>query len=167
LQTAKLCRIFELGCLLIETLDASKLAGLHPHALPAFVYKYSILAAFAVFKLLRSHMKALLDEDRGRRAYFATIQLYRQLSLPGGDVSGRGADILTQLWISKKVFIQSDGIIDSLTLRCGSRLAMSVVYDCYWWWRWEFANQSYQYGEQNLVDEGTLSHYGDYKGIHC
>lgn len=76
------------------------------------------------------------------------------MSVQAGDVMSRSEGILTQLWASKNIFKRSDGSFDSLTLRCGSRLAMSVVYDCLWWWRSEFGGQQDPYEDND--SQGAL-----------
>ncbi|KEF58593.1 uncharacterized protein A1O9_06519 [Exophiala aquamarina CBS 119918] len=80
------------------------------------------------------------------------------MSVQAGDALNKTMGILTQLWGSKNIFRRRDGTIDSLTLRCGGRLAMSASYDCYWWWRWEFAGQAYPYDEENGADISNSQH---------
>ena len=116
---------------------------------PVFVIKYLDLAAFAILKLSRCHLSATFDSERGRRAYFYVINFNRAASVQAGDILSRTVGILTQLWASKNVFKRSNGSYDSLTLRCGSRLAMSVIYDCLWWWRYEICGQQYPYEDKN------------------
>jgi hypothetical protein len=60
--------------------------------------------------------------------------------------------ILAQLWTSKGIFRESDGTNDSLLLRCRNRLGMSLIFDCFRWWRQTFAGLPDPYEE----NEGTL-----------
>ena len=131
---ATLTRLYGFACTAIETL--SNIDSLADCA-PISVSKYLALAAFTILKLTRSHLQTL-DLPRGRDAYFAVIQFHRKMSVQAGDAAARSQTILTQMWTSKTIFRKNDGSIDSLSLRCGSRLAMSIVFDSYWWWRQEF-----------------------------
>jgi hypothetical protein len=103
------------------------------------VSKYLQLASYTILKITRSSVADQVDLGKGQRLYFAVIQFHRKMSIQHGDVSSRSTSILTQLWTSREIFKKSDGSIDSLSLRCGSRLAMSVMFDSFWWWRQEFA----------------------------
>lgn len=156
LTDTKLRDLHDLACTIIETLRHIEEGQSPPntisHYAPIFMAHYSILAAFTILKVSRSHLSETIDALRGRKAYFFVIQLLRNMSVQSGDCFNRTMGILTQLWSSKNVFKKRDGTVDSLTLRCGGRLAMSVSYDCYWWWRWEFAGQAYPYEESNAVD---------------
>lgn len=114
---------------------------------PVFSTKYLQLGAFIVLKIGRSHIRELVDLPRGRRAYFSVIQLQKKMSVRLDDIFARASIICTQIWTSNNIFRRSDGTIDSLFLRCRSRLGMSVVFDCYWWWRQEFNGQPNPYEE--------------------
>lgn len=155
LKDTKLQALHDLACRIIEIIRKIEEEQAPAHTVsryaPIFVTHYSILAAFTIFKTSRSHLSSTVDISRGRKAYFFVIQLLRNMSVQSNDCFNRAMGILTQLWGSKNIFRRQDGSVDSLTLRCGGRLAMSVVYDCYWWWRWEFAGQAYPYDEENTV----------------
>jgi transcriptional regulatory protein LEU3 len=135
----KLRKMFSLACSAIEILHAIDAAENLMDAVPAAMMKYLGLAAYTLLKFSRSDLRATLDFARGKAAYFAAINLFKKASVEPEDVSVRSAKILTQLWTSKSIFRTSEGSVDALSLRCGSRLAMSITYDCYWWWRSEFA----------------------------
>lgn len=90
-------------------------------------------------------MSNIFDQHRGQEAYFAAILLFRKMSIQTGDSLSRSSIILTQLWTSTKVFTQPDGSYDSFTLLCRTRYAMSSVFDVWWRWRNEFANQPHPY----------------------
>ena len=97
-----------------------------------------MLAAFIVLKISRSCLAGRVDLRTGEKAYFSTIVSLRESSLENDDLYARGAMILTQLWTSTRLFRGPDGIVDGLSLRIRTRLSMSVVFDCFWWWREEF-----------------------------
>lgn len=110
-----------------------------------YIQKMLTMAALTILRIVRSQLRQAVDEERGRRAYFNCIRLERKISIQDSDLASRTTVILTQLWTSKNCFRQPDGSIDSLTLLCRSRLGMSLVFDCFWRWRREFAGQTTPY----------------------
>jgi len=107
--------------------------------------KMLVLASCTVLRIAKSNLAPVLDIERGRRAYFDNILLFRKISIQDSDLASRTTVILTQLWTSRNAFKNSDGTTDSLLLHCRSRLSMSVVFDCFWRWRREFAGQQTPY----------------------
>jgi transcriptional regulatory protein LEU3 len=97
-----------------------------------------ILAGFTILKISKCPIAPFLGQKDGERPYFATIVFLRKSSLENDDLYARGAMILTQLRTSHRIFKAADGTTNSLSLRIRTRLAMSVVFDCFWWWREEF-----------------------------
>ena len=106
-----------------------------------------MLAALSIFKIYRSKLGPFVDLSAGEKAYFSAIRFSRQASLENDDLEARGVSILSQLWTSQVVFQRSNGQVDSLGTRIRTRLSMSVVFDCFWWWKEEFAGQSSPYNE--------------------
>ena len=94
-------------------------------------------------------MVAFVDVDAGQKAYFAAILFFRKSSLESDDLCARAAGILTQLWTSNNVFKCSNGRIESLGTRIRSRLSMSIVFDCFWWWKEEFLGQASPYTDDS------------------
>ena len=154
IEEEKLLSLYDLACSTIETAQRINLQEMLSDCAPIFVSKYMDLAAFTILKITRCHLSPKLDPERGRGAYFFVIRFMKGSSVQSGDVSNRSEGILNQLWASNNVFKRSDGSYDSLTLRCGSRLAMSVVFDCFWWWRSGFAGQPDPY--ENNQNSGKL-----------
>lgn len=116
---------------------------------PAFLDRSVPLAAFAILKIMRSPALAQhVDLEQGERAYFAAILLSRRGSLQNDDLSARAVSILSQLWASRRIFRRADGTTQSLGTRIRSRLSMSVVFDCFWWWREEFGGQTSPYAQE-------------------
>lgn len=137
-EQAKLEKMYDLACTAIELTEQLDRTTQAAKYAPQAWHKYLALAAFTILKLSRSRIRESLNLDRGRSAYFAVIEICRECSLESGDMAARLRTILTQLWTSKKIFKKADGTTDALSLRCGSRLAMSISFDMYWWWRAEF-----------------------------
>lgn len=149
-DNAKLAKMHDLACNAVETLNGLDRAQSWAEYAPSTALKYLTLAGFTLLKLSRCHVRDSLDLERGKSAYFTAISLFRKSAVDSEALFGRSAKILTQLWTSKQIFKKADGTTDALTLRCGSRLAMSIAYDCYWWWRSEFAGLPNPY-----EDKGT------------
>jgi transcriptional regulatory protein LEU3 len=127
-----------------------------------YIHRMLVLSAFSILKILKSDLSQGLDKKAGERAYFKVIVFLREMSLENGDTSSKGAGILTQLWASNNIFRRADGTMDSLSLRIRSRLSLSVVFDCFWWWRQEFNGQPSPYD-----DSGTLCDRGENEQVLC
>ena len=108
----------------------------------AYFHRSMLLAAFTLLKIVRSPIASYLDVRSGEKCYFSTIVHLRKSTLENDDLHARGAMILTQLWTSDKIFKTATGEANSLSLRIRSRLTMSIVFDCFWWWREEFEGKS-------------------------
>ncbi|KIX10087.1 uncharacterized protein Z518_01168 [Rhinocladiella mackenziei CBS 650.93] len=154
IDSTSLVQLYIVACTVIEAIV--KMDGTEDVAgsSTAYIQKMLLLAAFVILRITRSHLAPTLDLERGRKAYFALIFYCRRVSLQDSDLSSRAGVILTQLWTSKNAFENSDGTVDCLTLRCRSRLSMSVVFDCFWRWRREFAGQATPY-EEPRNDKGA------------
>ncbi|OAP57944.1 hypothetical protein AYL99_07034 [Fonsecaea erecta] len=141
------CRIIELAMALDSELSMAEFA-------PIYITKFLHSAAITILRVGRAALSRHLDLERGQRAYFAVINYHKRHAVRPDDAFARFSIILTQLWTSRKIFQYSNGLVDSLRVRSKARLGMSMVYDCFWWWRQEFGGQSNVYGD-NHVDENT------------
>lgn len=153
IDDASLARLYILTCSMVETavqLDyAEDLTG----SITAYIQCMLVLAALVILRISRCHLRQTLDLGRGKKAYFDNILLHRKMTIQEGDLPSRTTVILMQLWTSKNAFRRPDSSIDSLTLLCRSRLSVSVVFDCFWRWRREFAGQATPY-EEGQISEG-------------
>ncbi|ETN39952.1 uncharacterized protein HMPREF1541_06179 [Cyphellophora europaea CBS 101466] len=152
-QESKIIKMHELACSAIDILDNLDSVQSWAVDAPSNALKYLTLAGFTLLKLSRCHMRDRLDLAQGKMAYFTAMAIFKKAAVETDDSIGRLPKIMTQLWTSKNIFKKADGSTDALSLRCGSRLAMSIVYDCYWWWRSEFAGMPNPYEER---DHNTL-----------
>ncbi|KAJ5587979.1 uncharacterized protein N7459_003744 [Penicillium hispanicum] len=143
----------------VSAIDALTSTSGPAAACPFFMYRVILLAAFSILKILRSdaHQSAV-DASVGEDSYFSAIMFLKQMSMAHDDITARSADILAQLWASDTVFKGPDGKRDSLSLRIRSRLTISVVYDCFWWWREEIAGMSSPYQERRTVNQEAYFH---------
>lgn len=134
-------RIYKLSCDIIElitTIDGNRNIAEYG---PTFVTKHLHVPAIAILRIARSHLEDQIDVKRGQNAYFAMITYHRKHAVRPDDAFARFSIILAQLWTSSQIFRTPSGNIDSLRVRSRNRLGMSIVYDCFWWWRQEFGGQ--------------------------
>lgn len=102
---------------------------------PAFVERTITLAAIVILRLSRSNIAPHLDLEAGEQAYFNVIKCMKIASLQPGDLRTRAAGILSKLWANQDIFKYPDGHVDSLRTRIRSRLSMSIVFDCFLWYK--------------------------------
>lgn len=121
--------------------------------MPQCAITYLNLTALILLRIGRSHIREELDTQVGRRAFFQVLDMNKKTSVRADDTWARATIILGQLWTSK--FIPQHPHGDSLFLRCRSRLGMSVVYDCYWWWRQEFQGHPDPYEDVEGASNST------------
>lgn len=136
---------------------------------PTFIERCITLAAFSILKIVHSPLSAHIDLEAGERAYFSAIHFSRRISIQSDDLGARASTILSQLWTSQRIFRGPNGEVDSLGSRIRSRLAMSVVFDCFWWWREEFGGQASPYREATaeVPGEGELPIQTKYLRSSC
>ncbi|KAH8807865.1 hypothetical protein F5884DRAFT_348357 [Xylogone sp. PMI_703] len=143
MNDTELVNLYALACATIEKAMQLNQTQQFAKFAPVFVSKFLHLAAFLILRLGRSHLSesGALDLVQGQKYYFDVIHFHKDMTIRSDDTAARSSIILTQLWTSTTRFRWGNGggADTSLILRCRSRLAMSVVFDCYWWWRQEFA----------------------------
>ncbi|CAM1507621.1 Fc.00g072620.m01.CDS01 [Cosmosporella sp. VM-42] len=142
-------RLHTVSCNLIEDIIAQDQKDHLVEICPQFIEKAVTLAALSILKIQRSELVPLVDLSAGEKAYFSAILFCRGSSLENDDLGARGVSILSQLWTSQNIFKRSDGRVESLGTRIRSRLSMSIVFDCFWWWREEFAGQISPYRDDS------------------
>lgn len=126
-----------------------------------------MLAGYIVFRISRCQLRDVVGARNSEDIVFKSIRFSKRRSMQSGDLDARNALILTQLWASDNVFKRKDGSKDSIEILLRSRLVshktysvlttsnffspkeMSVVFDCFWWWRAEFLGQPNPYVEQS------------------
>ncbi|KAK4498023.1 hypothetical protein PRZ48_010679 [Zasmidium cellare] len=110
-----------------------------------------MLAGVCILRISRSSLQAYLPTEPGEQALANAVRLIKRSSIETGDTDYRQAIILTQLWKGKdrggglgKI---SGNPENALHLKLRNRLHMSVVFECYWWWRSDFAGLSDPYND--------------------
>ncbi|KAF7190402.1 Regulatory protein LEU3 [Pseudocercospora fuligena] len=150
-------RMYDLAVDLIElAMELDKSANIADFG-PVFFARLLDSAAIAILRLCRSDISDQLDLDRGRKAYFALIVFHRKHSVRQDDAFARFSIILTNLWTSTRIFKSENGSTDSLHVRSRARLGMSMVYDCFWWWRQEYGRQKCIYDSEATQEQATPS----------
>ncbi|KAB5560325.1 hypothetical protein GE09DRAFT_962033 [Coniochaeta sp. 2T2.1] len=153
-----LVQLYTTACNFLEDATNQHLTTRLAELCTMFVERTVMLAALSVFKIYRSNLAPYIDVNAGEKAFFSAIRFCRQASLENDDLGARGVSILSQLWTSQNVFRRPNGQVDSLGTRIRTRLSMSVVFDCFWWWREEFAGQSSPYSEDARRMSATSHH---------
>lgn len=102
---------------------------------PAFVERSATLTAITILRLSRSTIAPHLDLEAGEQAFFNAVKCFKKASLHPGDLRSRAVEILSKLWANQDVFKYPDGHIDSLRTRIRSRLSMSILFDCFLWYK--------------------------------
>ncbi|KAI1083699.1 hypothetical protein F5B20DRAFT_528147 [Whalleya microplaca] len=141
-------RLYSAACSLIESIVAYEPRDSFIKVCPIPIERGVQLAAISILKVHRSKLSSFIDSSAGERAYFSAITLSRKASLEDGDLSSRAAIILSQLWASQSIFKCQGREMCRLGTRIRSRMSMSVVFDCFWWWREEFAGQPSPYQDE-------------------
>ncbi|KAH8885394.1 hypothetical protein GQ53DRAFT_751127 [Thozetella sp. PMI_491] len=144
---AGLIRLYSVAISLIDMLNGDDNRDFVEHS-PIFVERTVSIAAFSVLKIHRSPLGPHVDLAAGEAAFFAAMFFSRKCSLQNDDIGARCVTIWSQLWTSKNAFKLPSGQIDSLRTRIRSRLSMSIVFDCFWYWREEFAGQPNPYKDE-------------------
>jgi hypothetical protein len=151
--------LYGISCRVINNARAVFYSNNATASCTAYVHRTMTLAAFIILKILRSCLASRVDLRTGEKAYFTVIVSLRASSLENDDLHARGAMILTQLWTSTRLFRGPDGVVNGLSLRIRTRSSMSVVFDCFWWWREEFQGKLSPF---NAVDTQQTRTDGSY-----
>lgn len=114
--------------------EAVKLDALYA---PKLVYQSTTLAACIILKLLKGPKAEFLDPDPGTSAFFSAINLCKHMSIENNDAPAKTATLLSQLWLSDRLYKHPDGQ-SKWSLQVRSRQSASVVFESLWWWRYLF-----------------------------
>jgi len=145
--------IYSAACSFLEELITEDRRSEIIETCPAFLERTVVLSAFCILKIIRSPLSEHVNKDAGEKAYFDAILICRRGSLLSDDLGARSATILSQVWNSKSIFRRATGKVQSLGTRIRSRLSMSIVFDCFWWWKEEFAGQANPYRDPSTENQ--------------
>lgn len=149
--------LYTVACEFLDELSREEQISRVTEACPAFIERSVILAAFSILKIIRSSLKAHVDMEAGEKAYLSAMLFGRKASLQSEDLAARAVTIMSQLWTSESIFRRPNGQLQSLDTRIRSRLSMSVVFDCFWWWREEFGGRASPYSHDSpSIPQGEL-----------
>lgn len=129
--------------------------------MPIYFARLVVVAAYCILRISKSGLKAELKLDDAGGVFFKAIEISRRRSVQHGDLDALNSIMLTKLWSSEEIFVQADGTRKSLQLDLRGRLSMSVVFDCFWWWRKEFG---YLFNDSISTAEGVVGEYGIVSG---
>ncbi|KAJ9606359.1 hypothetical protein H2200_009320 [Cladophialophora chaetospira] len=126
--------------------------------LPIYYARMVCLAAYCILRISKSGLREELKLEDPGGVFFKAIEISKRRSVQHGDLDALNSIMLTKLWSSNEIFVQPDGTRNSLHLDLRGRLAMSVAFDCFWWWRKEFG---YLFNDSIPASEETTREYGD------
>ena len=130
-------RLYTTACNIIDLVnDLDRTSQLVPYA-TTYIYLGVLLSGATLLRILKTPAPSTIDIDYFRTTFFSAVTLLKRMSIENNDGPAKAAMVLSQLWSSDRVFHRADGTVDR-QLRIRSRLAMSLVFDCLWWWREEF-----------------------------
>jgi hypothetical protein len=110
---------------------------------PSYVMQMTLVAAFALLKLMNSSFAGMaISYDECRPLFARTVAAVRQMSVKHNDLPQRLAEVVAQLWKrsvrdpEQSQPTNGDFALDqSLELKVQCRMSVSLVYDCVWRWR--------------------------------
>ena len=140
-------RLYETARRFISTLDAVDQSEQFTFHCGAHWSYYLLAASCVLIRILRGGIFSCwtpANLDQGEETFFLAVRLMRLMSVENDDAPARCASALSRMWTSRHIFNRPDGT-KSPELRVRSRLAMSHVIDCLWWWREEFGGQPNAY----------------------
>jgi hypothetical protein len=147
LDLVNITHLYTTACLyldLVNELDESM--EITSHATTTFQIG-TMLAGCTLIRLLKSNFSKYLDVDRSKAQFFLAVNLMKKFSIENNDGPAQVYVMLSQLWTSDRVFRNPDGT-ERPKLRIRSRLSMSLVTDCLWWWKEEFLGYPTAYPQQ-------------------
>ncbi|KAF2173686.1 hypothetical protein M409DRAFT_48626 [Zasmidium cellare ATCC 36951] len=119
--------------------------------MPYYYRRAVMLAGICILRISRSPLQAYLQTEPREQALANAVRVIKRSSIETGDTDYRQAIILTQLWKGKD---RGGGLgkisgdpQNALHLKLRNRLSMSVVFECFWWWRSDFAGLSDPYND--------------------
>lgn len=122
-----------------------------------YLFHSLLLAATNLLRLLRGlSPQTQQDYKRGEATFFLAVTLMTRMSIANDDLPGRCTNMLSRLWTSQKLFRRADGSL-APEIRIRTRLAMSPLVDCLWWYREEFRVQKSVYPPSEPSDKTTQS----------
>lgn len=122
-----------------------------------YLFHSLLLAATNMLRLLRGLApQSQQDYKRGEETFFLAVTLMTRMSIANDDLPGRCSDLLSKLWTSEKLFRRADGSL-APEIRIRTRLAMSPLVDCLWWYREEFRVQRNVYPPSEPSNLSTQS----------
>jgi transcriptional regulatory protein LEU3 len=117
------------------------------HGLTTYLLQSLYLSSCTLLRLLKTSFAKNLDTTSGEALFLSSVGLLQKLSIGNNAYHAKAATILSLLWGSEKVFKNADGS-ETHELRIRSRSTMSLVFDCFWWWREEFGGQPHVYSKR-------------------
>ena len=155
--------LYQAACSVIESMNRLDVCLNLTSYCTSYLGRMTMLAAFTLLKLSKSSFARFFNKGNLKISYFSAISLTQRISVQNNDLPAKTAQVLTQLWTSKALSSEEGGSEVSLALRIRTRLSMSLVHDCLWWWREEFGgrprlNPVGKYASHERSESWSLGH---------
>lgn len=141
LDSANLVQLHITSCATINLMRELDASSAIISSSTSYMFHSLLLAATNLLRLLRGLApQSQQDYERGEATFFLAVTLMTRMSIANDDLPGRCSNSLSKLWTSQKLFKRADGSL-APEIRIRTRLIMSPLVDCLWWYREEFRVQ--------------------------
>lgn len=141
LEPANLVQLGITSCATINLMRELETSSALVSSSTFYIFHSLLLAATNLLRLLRGfEPQSEHDYKRGEDTFYLAVTLMKRMSIANDDLAGRCSDLLSKLWTSQKLFRRADGSL-APEIRIRTRLVMSPLVDCLWWYREEFRVQ--------------------------
>lgn len=146
-DTLDLLNLYITSCEVVSTMSDMDSKKLLISSCTIYHFYSLLVAATNLLRLIRGGLVSHIARDiqRGETIYLLAVSMMRRMSVANDDLPQRCSTMLSTLWTSRKVFRRPDGSVTP-NLRIRSRLVMSSVVDCLWWYRVEAKGLKNVYG---------------------
>lgn len=157
LDSANLVQLHITSCATINLMRELDASSAIISSSTSYMFHSLLLAATNLLRLLRGLApQSQQDYERGEATFFLAVTLMTRMSIANDDLPGRCSNSLSKLWTSQKLFKRADGSL-APEIRIRTRLIMSPLVDCLWWYREEFRVQRNVYPPSEPSNKPTQS----------
>lgn len=139
LESANLVQLYVTSCAIINLMQDLHLSSALASSSTLYMFHGLMVAATNLLRLLRGQLLTQSPEEfeKSETTFLVVVNLMKKMSVANDDIPGRCSDLLSKLWTSQRVFRRLNGTATP-ELRIRTRLALSPLVDCLWWYREEF-----------------------------
>jgi hypothetical protein len=113
----------------------------------AYIWTGLVLATCILLRILKTPLKDMIPHEGGENNFLSGLSNLREWTLANDDQTLRITHAMGKMWRSDRVFKNADGSYN-FSLRIRTRLAMSICFDVFWWYREQEMGQAGAYSRQ-------------------